>query len=68
MATDKLVHLVPTDTYIAGVPAVEMDVTEEEAAELLRWSPPAFTVAPKKPAKEPAQPVSAAADPTDTEV
>ena len=67
----KTVHLEPTDSaYIPGVPAVPMDVTEEEAAELLAWSPPAFVVAPpRKPAKGPAQSASAASpsDSTETE-
>jgi hypothetical protein len=66
---DKLVHLEPVEgNYIGGVPAVPMDVTEAEAAELLAWSPPAFVVAPPvKPAKEPAHPASAPADSTETE-
>lgn len=38
------IHLVPTGShYIPGVPAVEMDVTAERAAELLAYRPAAFT-------------------------
>lgn len=64
----KTVHLEPTGSaYIPGVPAVPMDLPEDEAAELLAWSPPAFVVAPKKPAKEPA-PAPSAETPADSTV
>ena len=43
----ELTRLYPTGThYIAGVAAVECDVSPERAAELLAYSPPAFTTNP----------------------
>jgi len=66
MAAEKLVHLVPVEGfYIGGVPAIEMDVTEAEAAELLRYYPPAFVIA-EKPVKGPAAKPASAGDPTDS--
>lgn len=63
--SDRIVHLVPTGTaYIPGVPAVECDVDEETAADLLAYSPPAFTVA-KRPARTPAPETPSADTPTD---
>lgn len=50
-ATDELVTLVPTgEAYIPGVPAVETTVSAGRAAELLAFTPPAFTVKPPAPA------------------
>jgi hypothetical protein len=45
-AVSRTVRLVPTGTaYIPGVPAVECEVDEERAAELLSYNPPAFVLA-----------------------
>lgn len=42
-----LVRLYPTrDAFISGVPAIEQDVTPEEAERLLAYQPPAFTTEP----------------------
>lgn len=44
MPKPHLIHLVPTDgAFIPGVPAVECDVPEDRARELLRYRPAAFT-------------------------
>lgn len=43
----KRVRLYPTaDATVPGVPAIEQDVTPEEAERLLAYSPPAFTTEP----------------------
>ena len=52
----ELTRLYPTGThYIPGVAAVECDVSPARAAELLAYSPPAFTTTPPPdvPATEP---------------
>lgn len=51
MPKDKaLVRLFPVPgNTIPGVPAIEQDVTPEQAAELLAYQPPAFTTDPPKP-------------------
>lgn len=56
------VRLYPTlDFHVPGVPAVEQDVTPERAAELLAWSPAAFTTDPPDP--PPDVPVAPPQDP-----
>lgn len=49
-----LVHLMPTDHYIPGVPALESWVTPEEAARRLSFRPPAFVVVPPEAPATPA--------------
>lgn len=49
--------------YIPGVPAVQQDVSPERAAELLAWTPAAFTTDPPPPA----DPAAADAPPTPQE-
>ena len=50
------------DAFIHGVPAVEQEVTAEEAKRLLSYYPVAFTteppIAPEPPAEEPAAPAA----------
>lgn len=46
-AVGEVVHLYPThDAYIPGEPAIERDVTPEEADRLLAYQPPAYTTTP----------------------
>ena len=48
----RTVHLWPLPgAFIPGEPAVERDETPERAAELLGWSPPAFTTDPPPDAR-----------------
>ena len=51
----EIVHLYPTEPVgeftVPNVPAVEMDVTPQEAKRLLAFQPPAFTLEPPQ-AKE----------------
>lgn len=54
MAPSKTVRLYPTGlAHIDNVPSVVQDVTPERAAELLAYSPPAFTTTPPEPATVP---------------
>lgn len=51
--TPELVRLYPTGlAHIDNVPSVEQDVTPERAAELLAYTPPAFTTTPPQPQQE----------------
>ncbi len=53
----KLVHLYPLpDAFIPDVLAQECEVTEEEAARLLAYSPPAFSTNRPPGPKAPQQP------------
>lgn len=52
----RLTRLYPTaHSYIPGVPAIEQDVDEARAAELLAYTPPAFTTDPAEAATAPVQ-------------
>jgi len=47
-------HLWPVDgAFVSGVPAIEQDVDDELAAELLAHTPPAFTLERPAGAKPP---------------
>jgi hypothetical protein len=47
---EELYHIYPVkDVHIAGVPAREMDVTEDEWLDLNRYQPPAFVCDPLPP-------------------
>jgi hypothetical protein len=60
MTEKKLVTIYPTgDAYIAGVAAVEQEVSEAEAKKLLAYTPPAFTTDPPKGHQKPEGPAPA---------
>jgi len=51
-----MVRLYPTTgAYIPGEPAIERDVTSEEAERLLAYSPPAYTTEPPVVAPDPSE-------------